>query len=163
MAEEKREDETADAPKKAEKKGNKKLLIIILAAVLVLGGGEGFAGYKMLSGKGKAEGKEDHKKEGAEKTVLIGFDPFVVKLTEHGRYLKITMQVELSDAAQQQLVTDKVPNIRDAVIRLLSTKSAESVAEPQGKLQLEDELLPRTNQAVGEDVLKNLYFTEFVM
>jgi flagellar protein FliL len=164
MAEEKHaEDGAAEAAKTPGKKGgSKKLLIIIVVAILVLGGAGGFAGYKLLSGKDKpAEGSEHKKVE--EKSVLIALDPFVVNLSDHGRYLKMTMQAEITDPAQQQVVTDKVPNIRDAVITLLSSKSADSVAGPEGKLQLKDELLLRSNQAVGKDVFKNLYFTEFVM
>jgi len=52
---------------------------------------------------------------------------------------------------------------RDAIITLVSSKSAEAVSSPEGKLQLKDELLLRANQSVGKDVFKNLYFTEFVM
>jgi flagellar FliL protein len=167
MDEERHDEEAHDGDASHAKKGGgkKKILIIIIAAVLVLGGVGGFIGYKMLSGgteKAEKEGGE-HKSEGEEKGVLVVIDPFVVNLTDHGRYLKVTMQLELSDVTQQQAVTDKMPNIRDAVITLLSSKSAESVAGPEGKLQLKDELLLRLNQSVGKDLFRNLYFTEFVM
>lgn len=165
MAEEKHDEEGADAhAKPAAKSGKKKLMIIVLAAILVLGGAGGFVGYRMLSHKGEKAGEEGgKKKEGQEKTALIAVDPFVVNLTEHGRYLKVTLQLELSDAAQLASVTEKMPNIRDAIITLLSSKSAEAVSGPEGKLQLKDELLLRTNQAMGKDLFKNLFFTEFVM
>ncbi len=166
MAEEKHEDGTADSHPIPAKGGSKKLLIIILAAILVLGGAGAFVGYKMLSHKNEKpaeEGGEHGKKEGAGKTVLVPVDPFVVNLTEHGRYLKVTLQLELADATQQPAVAEKMPNIRDAMITLLSSKSAEAVSGPEGKLQLKDELLLRSNQAVGKDLIKNLFFTEFVM
>ncbi len=166
MAEEKHEDTATDAaPKPAAKGGGKKkMMIIIIAAILVLGGAGGFVGYKMLSKKSEKAGEEGgHKKEGQVKTALVPVDPFVVNLTEHGRYLKVTLQLELADVAQQPVVTEKMPNIRDAMITLLSSKSAEAVSGPEGKLQLKDELLLRSNQAVGKDLFKNLFFTEFVM
>lgn len=164
MAEEKHEEGAADAAAKPDAKGSKKkLMIIILGAILVLGGAGGFVGYKMLSGKKAEEAGEHGKKGGDAKAVLIAVEPFVVNLTEHGRYLKVTLQLELSDAAQQPVVVEKMPNIRDAIITLLSSKSAESVSGPEGKLQLKDELLLRTNQAVGKDLFRNLFFTEFVM
>jgi flagellar FliL protein len=114
--------------------------------------------------KGKSGAGAEHKeaKEDA-KSALVAMDPFVVNLSEHGRYLKITMQFELSDIANQDLVTSKSPNLRDAIITLLSSKSAEAVSGPEGKFQLKDELLLRGNQAVGKEVFRNLYFTEFVM
>ena len=166
MAEEKHEDAATDAVAKPAAKvgGKKKMMIIIIAAILVLGGAGGFVGYKMLSKKTETAGEEGgQKKEGAGKTVLIPVDPFVVNLTEHGRYLKVTLQLELSDAVQQPAIIEKMPNIRDAMITLLSSKSAEAVSGPEGKLQLKDELLLRSNQAVGKDLFKNLFFTEFVM
>lgn len=163
MAEEKHEEGVDVHAKPEAKGGKKKMMIIILAAVLVLGGAGGFVGYRMLSQKGEKAGEEGHKKDAQVKTALVAVDPFVVNLTEHGRYLKITLQLELADAAQLPLVTEKMPNIRDAIITLLSSKSAEAVSGPEGKLQLKDELLLRTNQAVGKDLFKNLFFTEFVM
>jgi len=73
------------------------------------------------------------------------------------------MQLEIIDAENGALVEDRIPQLRDAIITLLSSKSAESVSSPEGKLQLKDELLLRTNQAIGKNIVKNLYFTEFVM
>ncbi len=140
------------------KKGKKKLLIIIIVAVVLLGGG--FFGYTTFSG---GSTKKDTKKVEPEKTVLIAMDPFVVNLSDYGKYLKMTMQLELSDKSYEELVKNKIPGIRDAVITLLSGKSSDSISGPEGKLQLKDELLLRANQAVGKDVFKNLYFTEFVM
>ncbi|MBA4374208.1 MAG: flagellar basal body protein FliL [Thermodesulfovibrio sp.] len=157
MADEKPEGQE-EKPQEAKKGGSKKLLIIIAVAVIVLGAG-GFFGYKKFFGH-KAEGKEVKKEV---KSVLISIEPFVVNLVEHGRYLKVTMQFEVADAANQPLVAEKMPNLRDTIITLLSSKSAESVSGPEGKLQLKDELLLRANQAVGKDVFKNLFFTDFVM
>lgn len=139
------------------KKGKKKLLILIIVAFLVLGGG--FFGYSTFS-KGQ---KKENKKTEIENTALIAIDPFVVNLSDYGKYLKMTMQLELSDKSYEELVKQKIPSIRDAVITLLSGKSSDSISGPEGKLQLKDEILLRANQAVGKDVFKNLYFTEFVM
>lgn len=168
MAEEKHDitDEHPEGQKKAPKKGiSKKLIIIIIAGVIVvLGAGSGFFAYTKLKG-GKTETSEtEHKgKSEKEKSVLIPIDPFVVNLTEHGRYLKVTMQFEISDVSQQEMVTQKTPNLRDAIITLMSSKSAEAVSGPEGKIQLKDEILLRANQAVGKEIFKNLFFTEFVM
>jgi flagellar FliL protein len=40
-----------------------------------------------------------------------------------------------------------------------------SISSPEGKFQLKDEILFRANQILGgeKDIIKNLYFTEFVM
>jgi flagellar FliL protein len=148
------QEEITEKPKKSKKK----LLIIIIVAVALLGGA--FFGYSTFS---NISTKKETKKIEHENTSLIAMDPFVVNLSDYGKYLKMTMQLELSDKAYEELVKSKIPGIRDAVITLLSGKSSDSISGPEGKLQLKDELLLRANQAVGKDVFKNLYFTEFVM
>lgn len=157
-------EEKVDAPEgeevKEKKSGSKKMIIIIaIAAVLAVAGG--FFIYTQLIAKGKEGGS--HKKEEAKKTALLPLDPFVVNLAEQGRFLKVTMQLELADAGNQAAATEKVPQYRDAIITLISSKSAESLSSPEGKIQLKDELLLRLNQASGKEIFKNIYFTEFVM
>jgi flagellar FliL protein len=157
-------DEKVETPEEGEvkekKSGSKKFIIIIaIAAVIALGGG--FFTYTQLIARGK-EG-ESHKKEEAKKTALVPLDPFVVNLAEQGRFLKVTMQLELADATNQALATEKVPQFRDAIITLISSKSAEALSSPEGKIQIKDELLLRLNQTAGKDIFKNIYFTEFVM
>jgi len=150
-----------EEPKK--KRGNKKLLIIIIAASLVLGAG-GFAGYKLLASKGGG-GDAEQKEQKAGTTSIVALDPFVLNLSEHGRYLKVTIQFETSDKTLEEVVKEKVPQLRDTIITLVSSKSLTSISSPEGKFQLKDEILFRANQIMGmeKDAFKNLYFTEFVM
>ena len=164
MAEEKEEvqEETAEQTNK-KGGGSSKLLVIIIAAAVVLGAG-GFVGFKLLAGGG---GEEAGKHEAVEEKVssMVELDPFVLNLSDHGRYLKVTLQFEVSDPSHQALITNKTPQLRDTIITLVSSKSLNSISSAEGKFQLKDELLFRANQIIGmeKDVLKNLYFTEFVM
>jgi len=160
MADEK-EELTDEAPA-PPKKGSKTLIIIIVAAAVVLGAG-GFAGYKLLAGK-KSDSKTHEQKVDA-KTSILALDPFVLNLADHGRYLKVTIQFEVSEQALSEKVKEKTPQLRDTIITLVSSKSLNSMSSPEGKFQLKDELLFRANQVMGmdKDIFKNLYFTEFVM
>lgn len=162
MAEEKEDTDQDEEKKKPAKGGNKNLLIIIGILVLSLAGGA-FAYMHFAGGKGKTEEAKSEDKKATVKTVLIALDPFVVNLAEQGRFLKVTMQFELGDALNQPRVAEKTPQLRDAIITLVSSKSADAVSSPEGKFQLKDDLLLRANQAMGKDFFKNLYFTEFVM
>lgn len=149
-----------------------KMLIIIISAALVLGGG-GFLSFMLLKGgepsgeatEAREEVAEGHGEAKGEqgKNTLMAFQPFVVNLSVPGRYLKVTMQFEVIDKKYRNMVEEKSPMIRDTVITLLSSKSAEAVSSPEGKFQLKDEILYRANQAMGKEVFKNIYFTEFVM
>jgi flagellar protein FliL len=163
MADEKQQVNPEETNEVAPKKSNKKMSIIIIACAVVLTVAAGFIVYTQFIAKGKSG--DAHKKEETKdaKATLVSLEPFILNLAEQGRFLKVTMQFELTDVSFQQLFTDKTPQIRDAIITLMSSKSAESVSSPEGKFQLKDEVLLRANQALGKDVLKNLYYTEFVM
>jgi len=165
MADENEEvqEETAEA---TPKKGNKMMIIIIAVVTIVLGAG-GFIGYKLMASKGaepEAETKK-HEEKAAEETVIFALDPFVLNLADHGRYLKVSIQFEISDESMQDFVKGKTAQLRDTIITLVSSKSLNSISSPEGKFQLKDEVLFRANQILGmeKDIFKNLYFTEFVM
>jgi flagellar FliL protein len=165
MAEEKEEvqEETTEAP---PKKGSKMLLIIIIAASVVLGAG-GFIGYKLLASKGSEadQQKKEVEKKKEKENAIFALDPFVLNLADNGRYLKVSIQFEISDESMHEFVKSRTPQLRDTIITLVSSKSLNSISSPEGKFQLKDEVLFRANQIMGmeKDLLKNLYFTEFVM
>ena len=163
MAEEKDDAQPEEAKEAKPGRSNKSLFLVIGIIVLALAGG--IVTYTLLAGsKGDShETKKEDKNKKEIKTGLVALDSFVLNLAEQGRFLKVTMQFELADALNQPLVTERMPQLRDAVITLMGSKTAESVSSAEGKLQLKDELILRANQAVGKDVFKNLYFTEFVM
>lgn len=143
-----------------EKKGGKRTFLILFIVLTLLGGGG--LSYLFLFNK-KAATSEAEQKKPAQKTALIALDPFVLNLLEQGRFLKVSMQFEINDEAQREFVQSRIPQLRDAIITLVSSKSVESIASPEGKIQLKDEILLRANQVMERDVFKNLYFTEFVM
>jgi flagellar FliL protein len=156
------EKEEAHSEEVKSKSGNKSLILVIIVLVVALVGG--IAAYLFLfSGQHKAAAEAKKEETKVAKSTLIALDAFVLNLSERGRFLKVSMQFELTDPSSLPLVNDKTPQLRDAIITLVSSKSVESVSSPEGKFQLKDELLLRANQAIGKDVFKNLYFTEFVM
>ncbi len=146
-----------------KKKGGMKLLIIIGIVLLLLGGGGVLAYTMLIKDKGEADSVEEAIEEEVKKTALVLLNPFVVNLSDDGRYLKVTMQFEVMDESFEEQVKEKTPNLRDIIITLLSSKSVASVSGVEGKFQLKDEILLRANQMMGSDVFSNIYFTDFVM
>ena len=147
----------------AGKKKSRLLLIIAPIAVIALAAGGDF-GYTFLShGKGKAAHAAKPAEKDGGKVVLFSVDPFVVNLSEPGRYLKVTMQFELAGDVDEKSVTEKVPILRDVIITLIGNQTYEYAASNEGKVQLKDEILLRTNRLFGKEVFRNLYFTDFVM
>jgi flagellar FliL protein len=56
-----------------------------------------------------------------------------------------------------------VPQLRDTILILLSSKDAASLRTPQGKFQLKEELTQRANALLPKGGIRSAYFTEFVV
>lgn len=156
MAEEK-DEKTAEEPKK--KKG-KLILLIGMVVVALLAGGAG--AYFYFSKSSPKDKKEESKKE---EGVMFPLEPFVVNLGDQGsmRFLKLTIQIELSKQEMADKAKIRAPQMRDSIITLLTSKTVDSIITPEGKLQLKDEISLRLNQILGEGSVRNVFMTDFVM
>jgi flagellar FliL protein len=100
-------------------------------------------------------------------------DPFVVNLADPNsrRYLRMNMKLEFTKPEENEpLLMDRMPQVRDAVLLLLSSKSSEQLLSPEGKTNLRKELIDQlnivlTNKKIKKvkKIVKNLYFTEFLI
>lgn len=155
-----------------------KMLVIIIAAVALAGAGgyfamsksggakEGAAEESKGSGHGEAKGGDEKKGAGEGSGSFIHpLDSFIVNLSDQGRtrYLKVTVQLELDKQETIDQVKSKTPQIRDALIILLSSKSIEEIATSEGKYQLRDEIVARVKQFAGKGAVVAAYFTDFVV
>jgi flagellar FliL protein len=149
-------------------------------ARLLLGGGGAGAWYMGLFGGGKAaphgeEGGEaaGHGEEGtatAEASTpdvgaLYALDPFIANLSDEDgrRYLKATLQVEFFKGQVPNEWNARLPQVRDLLLTLFSSKNFAEVRTPQGKAVLRDESVTRLNHALRQDMVKAVYFTEFIV
>jgi flagellar protein FliL len=171
-----------------QKKGSLKWIIVGLVGLALLGGGGAFAWLKFsaphkaetkAADPKAAEGKPAEAKAAEAKasekgtdqgppTTKIGpiydLDPFIVNLADpEPRFLKVTMKLELDTAATKTEVGERMPQVRDAVLILLSSKEAQMLKPTAGKLQLRDEILQRINSLLAVGQARNAYFTEFVV
>ncbi|WP_303850637.1 flagellar basal body-associated FliL family protein [Seleniivibrio woodruffii] len=164
-------EEEKTAEEGAKKKGGKlKLIIIAVVALIILGGG-GFLAYKLfLAPKDEAADAEHAKKEEVaapenEVGVLYPLETFIVNMADNdgSRYLKVTIQLELDHTEMLKEELDKrVPQLRDAILTILSAKTYEEISSAQGKLILKQEILRRLNSLLPFGQITNVYFTEFV-
>jgi flagellar FliL protein len=58
---------------------------------------------------------------------------------------------------------ERMPQIRDAILLLMSNKTFSEMSDLQGKLQLRAELLSRINSFFRKGKVQKIYFTEFVV
>lgn len=167
--EEKDDKKTADE-KVEKKKSPLKLIIIVVAAGLIVGGA-GTVAYLALKAKGPpaSENPEEIQPEKVVKPESLGpivmLDTFIVNLAGAGgrNYLKFEIGVELSAAEMEEELNNKMPQLRDAFLMLISSKTYEEVATTEGKLVLKDELLIRLNSFMTSGFVKNIYFTSFII
>lgn len=163
MADEKEEKlEGEEVQEEPKKKRSKNLILIIIVAVAVVVGGTGAFFLLTKSGDKSQKTKEEAKKEDG---VMFALEPFVVNLSDQSgnRFLKVSLQIELSGPQVMESAKLKTPQIRDSIITLLTSKTSDALISPEGKLQLKDEINITANQILGNNSVKNVYLTEFVM
>lgn len=155
-----------------EKKKSSMLLIVIgLVVVLLLAGGGGAVYFLVLKKpETTAAGEGGGAKEGAtpKSATSLGetveLPPFIVNLSgEGGRYIKTVLVMQVSSKAVKEELTNRAPQIKDAIISVLSSKTPDEVLTPEGKLELKLELVKRMNQTLSSGVVTELFFTEFVV
>lgn len=142
---------TADAVP-APKKG-KKLLIVILAALLVLTIGGGAGVYLIIARKNAnashSEAKKPVEKKGP--SVFAPLEPFTVNLADPSRdhYLQIGLTFEVSGTDIGDAIKSQMPLLRSRVLLILTSKSSEELATPQGKGKLAAELVALARAALA--------------
>lgn len=142
--------EEVEVPKK---KG--KLIIIILAVVgLVVLVAGGIAVWLLTSApdKSKQAGAHDeHAEEEGEEhpPIYEKLEQFTVNLADQESYLQTEIQLLLVDPEVQAKIKTRMPEVRDAIIRLLSSKTAEELSQPEGKDLLADEIQKEINRVLG--------------
>lgn len=166
--------EPAPAGGEAAPKGKSKVLIIIIALLLALVAGGGAAVYfvvlpKMAGGeKAGDDGKQSAEKEVDVDVASLGttteLPSFIVNLSGGtGRYLKATIVLKLSGEGVTTEIRNREPQIKDAVITVLSSKTPEEILSIQGKYNLKGEIIKRINVFLATGVVKELFFVEFVV
>ena len=166
------EKEDAEVKKESSGGGKKKLIIIIVLALVLVGGGVGafFAfGHKGEGDEGgdAATSEEDGGDKGGDEATtppfVLALEPFIVNLQIKGSFLKTTIQLQFSEPEQPPHLESDVPKIRDSVIRILTSKSAQEILSADGKEQLREELKDALNEALGGEDVTQVFFTEFII
>jgi flagellar protein FliL len=167
-ADKKDEKELNEGEEQAQEKKKSSALkwIIIIVIIVVVLGGAGTGAYLFLF-KSKATLAEKKPAEQVKPLVAIFWplDPFIVNLidNEGDRYLKVVMQLELSDQPVLEELNLLKPKVRDSILDLLSAKAYKEMIDPIGKQRLRDEIVLRANGYLTKGKVIKVYFTEFVI
>ena len=134
----------------------KKIILLAVVAVVLLGGGA-FAYLAFFDDP--APGKQEH----ADKATMA-LEPFLVNLADKDsrRYLKVKIDLEVNNEKALKELEKYMPRIRDELIFLLSSKSYQDIATPEGKHQLKKEIMTRLAATPTGKKISGAFFTEFV-
>ena len=160
-----KKDETEEAPPPPKK--SKKLLFIILGAVvvsivigllvgkLVFGGKHAAAADDQATADDvqaedteKAEPKLDPRKP----PVFVNLEPFTVNLQPENnteQFLQVVATLRVSDDKTGETLKQYMPQIRDGILTLMSSKHASEIISPDGREELADEIRTSANEVLG--------------
>lgn len=159
---------------------SKKIIIIIIGVVFLFMGtmGAGFfilwtkmstAVAQVQAGVAGEQGEEDIDTEEEAEEIAIGtiykLDTMIVNLADKGgkRYLRITMELELSAPELIEEIEMRLPQLRDSILMILPTKTYDDIGTTEGKIGLRDMLLARLNSFLKTGQIVTIYFSEFVV
>ncbi len=96
---------------------------------------------------------------------IYNLDAMIVNLadTEFPRYLKIKMDLESEQAKPSEEFDRRLPQLKDAILSILTGKKYADIVESKGKLHLKEEIIEKANQLFETVKVKKVYFTEFVV
>jgi flagellar FliL protein len=178
MAEEKKDPKKEEKPKKTIDVKLLMLLSFVLVNLSVVGLGAYLAysatiGWKPVSiteeqmklDKEKLEAEQDA--AGAESGPLVyTMDKFTVNLDgQPKRTIRIEVNLEMlgKDGFEEVISNDTRVRARDRIVRLLNGKNFAEIESIQGKLFLKDRIAFEINSILDKGVVKDVYFSEFVV
>jgi flagellar FliL protein len=96
---------------------------------------------------------------------IYKMEPFLVNLMDPAqlRYLKITLHVESNQEKPNEEYEKRLPQLRDAILIILSSKNYKDIMDSEGKTSLREEIKTKMNQLLVDLKVQNIYFTEFVV
>jgi len=184
---------TESKDKAATPKKSKLMLIIILVLVVVAGAGGFFgwkyfksakadtiaqdaasghgeeeSGDEEKPKKGKKKKKKENEKEHEDEGATINFEPFLVNLADKEaiRYVKTSIRLLVANKESAETIAKGetlMPRLRDTILTLLSTKTAEEMTSNEGKEKLKKEILEKVNEYLPEEGAEEVFFTDFVV
>lgn len=79
------------------------------------------------------------------------------------RFIRVKLNVEMLDEEGFEEVMTIGAEARDAVVKILNSKTFGEVETVQGKLHLKNQIIAQLNTILHRGVVRNIYFTEFAV
>jgi len=156
----------------AVKKGKKGLILIGGLFLFILAGlGSIFAFFPSLLPAGlnplqkEETSQNDRKNKAGQRGHLYSLDSMLVNLadTDFPRYLKIKIEMESEEPKENEEFGRRSPQLKDAILTLLTSKTYADISDARGKNKLKEEIILRANELFEKFKVKAVYFTELVV
>lgn len=99
-----------------------------------------------------------------EKPMVYTMDTFNTNLNGLPRRLiRVELNLEMLDAEGFEEIINLGAKGRDSIVRILNGKSYSDIESLQGKLHLKNEIIVQLNEQLENGVIKNVYFSDFVV
>ncbi len=157
------EERTEQAPKK----GFPKLIIFLVIGMLIVGLAAWLV-VKFVFAPAKTDKPAEQATEETQAFYghLFSFEEaIIVNLAETNgqRYLKVNLQLEMSDGKLEEELTARRAQLMDLIIAILSSKTIDEVSATIGRNRLKREMIDKLNAELVTGKIINIYFTEFVI
>lgn len=160
-----------------EQVGNKKskasiLPILFFVINLLVMGGSMFLIYSATLGHGVQavteemlnKELEDFRKNLQEESVIYQMETFNANLAGVPRRLiRMDLSFEMLDEEGFEEIIGLEAEARDAIIRIVNNQIYDEIRSVQGKLKLKNSIVSKVNALLDNGVVKNIYFTDFVI
>ncbi len=161
--------------------GGKGLMVVLIALVVILLLAVGVGGYLILSSgvlNGQQSQQQVQKEESGNTnaTYKAAINDLVLNITNakgREKLMKLSFHLKSTEPSIESLVEEYKPEIVDAVIAQISSRSSEELLTVGGKALLKEELLEDINNIINEvtssnddikrNSVQNILFTTFVI
>lgn len=152
----------AQAPADAQPKKSKKLLFIIIGVVVLTLIGAGAAFFLLKKNTAEDEGgdgahateeaaAEPPKHDPKHPPTFLPLDAMVVNLADEGgnRFVQLAITLQLDDPKIAEDMKAYMPSIRNAILMLISQRTAEQMLGVEGKADLTQDIIGSISEVMG--------------
>ncbi|MBN1571471.1 MAG: flagellar basal body-associated FliL family protein [Acidobacteria bacterium] len=147
------------------KKSSKLWILMGSIALIIVIGGVGFLAYPRFMAARNSGLKPGHTSKLEQVKATFPLEPFLVNLadTDASRFVKTTFQLGLAEEMEEKDDSVSIPAMRDSIITLLSSKTAEQILTTAGKDKLREEVRSRVNALSPKMKVVEVYIVDFVV
>ena len=96
---------------------------------------------------------------------MFQLEPFIVNIADQAdsRFLKACLCIEVASPAAVEKAKAKTGVLRDAIIMIVTSKTYDSISQPEGRAELKEQVKMSAAQILGENFVHDVYITDFIV